>query len=179
MKTYLILLAAMLIATAALAGSIPTNEATQPVNVTIDRVTSVAASGPVTLTLTPPTIAGDAPVATDATTYLRYTSIILPTQTLGVGVNVKLDTAWLPTGTQLELTGMGAGSNKVGDVGFVLPLVLPLNTTNQPFIAAIGSGYTGTGSADGVNLSYKLSVSNWVTVRAGTGSGNVVFTITP
>jgi hypothetical protein len=57
--------------------------------------------------------------------------------------------------------------------------VLPLNTTNQPFIAAIGSGYTGTGSADGVNLSYKLSVSNWVTVRAGTGSGNVVFTITP
>lgn len=174
MKIAYLMLALTLVAGAAMAA----NNASQNIGINVNHIAAMETSGPVSLVLEPPAEAGAAPIDTDDTTYLWYTSVIPASFSTGAEVSVALKTGGtLPAGTKLSLSGTDA----VGGVGTVGTVVMTspvkLTTSGGAFMGGVGSCYTGRGAGQGVKLKYWLEVENWVTVRAASGTETVVFTI--
>jgi hypothetical protein len=124
--------------------------AAHSITVTVPKIQIVRLldSSTITLAVTGGT-AGDAPVgSSNATKYLQYT-VINP---VGVTqrITVALTAGTLPAGTALAVAAAGGSIGTGGST--------PITGTAANLITAIPSGFTGTGAAAGMNLTYTLTV---------------------
>jgi hypothetical protein len=110
--------------------------------------------------------------------YLQYTSIVALGETRTI--TAEIDESDLPPGTTLFVaaTAAAGGKGSLGNAG----AEIDLNDDAQPIITSIGSGYTGTGGADGVQLTYRLSINDgqegMLAAAAGDYTIEVTYTLT-
>jgi hypothetical protein len=122
-----------------------------------------------TLTFAVPTEAGTAIAdVTSNTSWINYTSIIAAAATNKVSVAI---TGTVPTGTTLKV--IAAAHAGTGDGTYGTPTAaVTLSATAQDLITTIGSCWTGTGNANGHQLTYTWSVvaNAYATVVAAAGA---------
>ncbi|MGQ9779876.1 MAG: hypothetical protein ACUVRM_08380, partial [Bacillota bacterium] len=148
--------------------------ATQSVTMTVNEIAVIdVAGGNVTLTITAPTQGGAPPAnPTNNSTYLQYTSTV-PTATTRKITAAFGATDAPPTGTSLKLSatvpaGMGTAAPQ-----------LTLSSTAGDLVTGIGSVYTGTGTTNGAQLNYTLSIDNFSQLVVGESKTvTVTFTLT-
>jgi hypothetical protein len=131
--------------------------ATQTVQLNVDDICVIDVTGdPGALTIGAPAVGGQTPPdATDNSTYAQYTSVVCGAATRALTANWGAGDA-APSGCELalEVTSLtaGCGSAVVGGI--------TVSGTAQNIVGGIGSCATGTGAADGAQLSYTLSVTD-------------------
>lgn len=135
-------------------------------------------NAPITLQLKAPTEAGTAVEAdqTDGSKWLNYTSAIAAGGS-SRSIAAQISSGNLPDGIVLSLQtsgssgGGGATGSSTGKVN--------LSSTPQTIITGIGRSYTGTGSGNGHQLTYGLTISDYRKLDADGGQNvQVIFTIT-
>ena len=147
-----------------------TSEAGEAVTYTLPamRILDLEGMAPV-LTFKAPTEAGTAIIdATSNTSWINYTSVIATGLTNKVTVVIA---GTVPAGTTLKVVAAAHAGTGNGTYG--LPAAaITLSTTAQPLIAGIGSCFTGTGNANGHQLTYTWSVDadKYATVVAAAGA---------
>lgn len=122
-----------------------------------------------TLTFVVPTEAGTTiDAVTSNTSWINYTSIVATATTNKVSVAIA---GTVPAGTTLKVVAAAHAGTGDGTYGTPSPAVT-LSTTAADLITAIGSCYTGTGNANGHQLTYTWSVDadKYETVVAATGA---------
>jgi hypothetical protein len=116
-----------------------------------------------TITIGPaaPTEEGD-PIdftnATNNTLWMNYSSIIGSTTEPSRDVTVAITTGTLPGGMELKVLAAADAGGGAGTVGTPTAEVT-LSTTTQNIVTGVGSCYTGTGTTNGHQLTYTLSLS--------------------
>jgi hypothetical protein len=158
-----------------------TNTATQSFNLGVDDIAAMATSGnPGALILTAPVTGGDdLPVATDSSTYLRYTSVVKSGKYRNMQAQITGGT--VPAGTTLTLAvTVPTGPDLLGSPGLLYGSgTCPLSGTAQQFLQGVLTCVTGTGATDGANLSYTLATSDWRVLKTDASSDiTVQFTFT-
>jgi len=134
-----------------------------------------------TLTVVAPATAGDAPPSVDNSAspcQLQYTSTV----TVPATPARRITAAWgaadsAPAGCSLKLrvTGISGGEGSTGSPG----PEITVSSSAQDIVTAIGSCYTGTGSGNGANYYYTLSVDNPANLVGGeTRTVRLTFTFT-
>lgn len=148
--------------------------ATQSVTMTVNEIAVIDVTNQtVSLTITAPAQGGAAPTnPTDASTYLQYTSTVSTGTTRKITAAIgATDSA--PAGTSLKLAatvpaGMGIAASE-----------LTLDSTARDLVTGIGSVNTGTGSTDGAQLNYTLSIVDMTQLVANENKTvTVTFTLT-
>lgn len=95
----------------------------------------------------------------NSTLFLRISSLVPTGKTRKI--TARVSGGAIPSGTQLSLSSASCTtSNSAGQVGTAITTPILLNTLDQNLITGIGSCYTGTGSTDGYQLTFKWSLSN-------------------
>ena len=155
---------------------------THKVTVVIPEVALVdiepAVSKDITFTLTAPTEAGNALTITNdtnTTLWLNYSSILddATKRTISVKLNPLI------AGVDLQLTANAPSTTGDGELGTGLGPIT-LTTDDQNLVEDIGSCYTGNGSDNGHNLTYKLLIaedlttSSYADLVANTGAETTV-----
>jgi hypothetical protein len=131
--------------------------ATQTVQLNVDDICVIDVTGdPAALTIAAPAVGGQTPAdATDNSTYAQYTSVVCGATARALTANWGAGDA-APSGCSLDLevTSLtaGCGSAVVGGI--------TCSGTAQNIVGSIGSCATGTGAADGAQLSYTLTVDD-------------------
>jgi hypothetical protein len=138
--------------------------ATQTVTMQVAAVCALSTTGnPAALVVADPALGGDTPAnPTSNTTYAQYTS------TVAAGTTRRLQANWggtdaAPAGCSLRLTATPAAlPNQGASAGQIT-----ISSTPTNIVTGIGSCATGTGPANGAQLSYVLSVDNIAALVAG------------
>lgn len=152
---------------ALLAGSAfaATGTATSTFSVAVEEIAELAIDGSVAeLRITAPLVAGDAPQdAEDDTTYLQYTS------TVGSGLSRALQAVIsgsplagldLTVEAVFDEAALSQADGDIGDsTGEVALATNGVAESAKNIIVDIGSGYTGSGAGNGVQLIYRLKVN--------------------
>jgi len=106
----------------------------------------------------------DCEIGYDDSSYLQYTSIVAETGYLR-DITVHIDSADnIPTGFKLYVKASAAATAGSGDLGTAQTSRIDLGTNAEgvgcaaTLVADLGSGYTGDGATDGVNLIYELEM---------------------
>ena len=135
----------------------------------------------ITLTLDQPTDAG-APVTTSTngtnnTKWLNYSSCISPSTTPRT-ISVQITNGTIPDGLNLTLQASNVSGIGQGVLGTPSGLITPSNTP-QILISGIGGAFTGTGSNNGHQLTYSLSIDNYNLLDANNSATiEITYTIT-
>ncbi len=115
---------------------------------------------------------------TNNASYLQLTSIAPANQTRRIMASVT--SGFVPAGTLLKLTASSSSSGS-GNRGTPSGQITLLKNINTTLINSIGSGYTGSSSTNGFNLTYYWSVdpANYALLRAIANAPiTVTYTIT-
>lgn len=113
----------------------------------------------ISLSVKPPTEAGDAvdfSEATDNSTWLNYSSVVGTSETVR-SVSARITKNSIPGGMILKVIASADAGNGDGTLGSSSGNVT-LTSTNQTVISGIGSCYTGDGLNNGHNLTYSLEL---------------------
>lgn len=158
--TVAMILGATLVTGSTMADGLTSNE--HGVDITINEIAMLDFdnAAPVAFEIVAPENAGESPVvsATDTTRRLFFTSIVNQ-QGETRNITVAHDNN-VPDGLRLHLHASGpTGSGNLGTTNgnFSSPAVIT-DLGTQVVVNGIGSGYTNTGSSDGVALDYSLSI---------------------
>jgi hypothetical protein len=165
-----------------MAGGLLAQTATHTVNVGVNgiQIIRVNSGSAITLTIVAPGTSGAAPSdVTDATQYLQYTVIKVGSATYKV--TGKITAGTVPNGVTLYVAAANAGAGGAGTKGTGAgEKALPSGAVPATdLITGIGSCYTATGVADGSQLTYRLSVTDWGTIAEASSTAlTVTYTIT-
>jgi hypothetical protein len=96
--------------------------------------------------------------------YLRYTSIIKKNEYRRITGAITNGT--VPEGVALKVTPITAEGNKKGAVGSAVTGKVTLSGEPEEIVTGIGSGWTGTGQDDGVQLEYSVTIVNPDLIKA-------------
>ena len=100
----------------------------------------------------------DFSAATDNTLWMNYSSIIGSTTEPSRDVTVSITNGTLPGGMELKVLAAADAGSGAGTVGTATAEVT-LSATGQNVVTGVGSCYTGTGTANGHQMTYTLILS--------------------
>ncbi|MEM1122441.1 MAG: hypothetical protein AAGJ18_18490 [Bacteroidota bacterium] len=146
---------------------------------TISLVDVEPATGSITLSLTPPSDAGQALSASsvDQSKWLNYTVSLSPTAAQQL-ITAQITAGSLPDGLALQLSASnysGVGSGQLGTPQGSIQLT----NLAQPLIGNIGGSFTGNGVANGHQLTYSLVITDYASLQiTQSGTVEVTYTIT-
>lgn len=178
MKKLMIILLTIVL-TLGLSGAViaATDTATSTATVTVDEIAVVDVTNPTfTLAIVAPTQGGALPAdVTNTAAYLQYTCNGAdpggtPSTTRKISVAINADT---PATYDLKVAAATVASGPVGTTAGTVTL----STTSADLLTAIGNGNTGTGAADGSNLTYTVTCGSMPAVDTGTAY-TVTYTLT-
>jgi hypothetical protein len=138
------------------------NKGVHSVSINIPEVALLDLEGGTSVSLSPsePTEAGDAfnfATATDASTWVNYSSIVASGNTRSV--TAEITTGSVPTGLLLKVTASSDAAKGKGTMGTPASQIT-LSNTPKNIITGIGSCYTGNGETSGSNLTYALELNS-------------------
>ncbi len=173
MKKYLVLSLAVVLIFGLGSVAWAASSDTQTVTITVDEIAAIdVTADTLTLTISTVTTAGAPPDdATDSSAYALYTSVV---ETGTRTIDAAITTGTILAGLQLKLVATppeNCGSAVTGGVTFDAD-----NTAGGSIITGIGSCATGT--TDGAQLTYTLSVTDFASLVVGTTDVTVTFTLT-
>ncbi len=151
-----------------------TGTVTAGVNLPLVALLDIEPVGGITLAFTAPSEAGAilGSSATDNTKWINVSSAVSSGLTRRITARIS---STLPSGFQLRVQAANA-STGAGTRGTSSGAVL-LTNVDQTIVNGIAGAYTLSGSGNGYNLTYSLSIQSYSLLKSGTSTVTVVYTL--